>query len=135
MKKCNKCGQLKENEFYSKNPSRKDGLNSRCKTCQSEYIKQHYLKRKEYYVSKAKLSNQRKSEWLREIKNLYKIACVECGYDKHVEALDFHHKDRETKSFDINQAKSQSKKAIIEELNKCEVLCANCHRIRTYNER
>lgn len=63
----------------------------------------------------------------------YQSGCVECGYDNDHRALDFHHKNPEEKKFRINKVfsgtinKEQVQKALTE-IEKCEVLCANCHR-------
>lgn len=56
--------------------------------------------------------------------------CQNCGYDKNLSAIDFHHKNPETKKFQLDQRtlSNSSMKAIMEEFEKCEVLCANCHR-------
>ena len=69
--------------------------------------------------------------------SIYKELCVEykggkceiCGYDKYIGALDFHHKDPSQKKFNIAAAKlRQFNNETIEELDKCQMLCANCHR-------
>lgn len=73
----------------------------------------------------------------------FKFLCVEykggkceiCGYDKCVNAFDFHHLDPSKKDFGI--AKSKSKKfdyKIKRELDKCQLLCANCHREKHSNK-
>lgn len=54
--------------------------------------------------------------------------CSECGYDKCKEALDFHHIDPEGKEFILAAAWTLSEQRIKEEVAKCVVLCANCHR-------
>lgn len=55
--------------------------------------------------------------------------CAICGYNKCENALDFHHVNSEEKKFQINSiTMSFSNKRIMEELNKCILLCANCHR-------
>jgi len=54
--------------------------------------------------------------------------CERCGYDKYPEALDFHHRDRNTKKFNISQAKSLSKENLQLELDKCDLFCCRCHR-------
>lgn len=59
--------------------------------------------------------------------NLLGGKCSSCGYDKYVGALDFHHKDPEGKDFSISHAK-MSWRQIEEEIKKCVLLCANCHR-------
>lgn len=61
----------------------------------------------------------------------YKLedGCVDCGYKEHHAALDFDHV-RGEKSINVCNARSIS--AAKKEIEKCEVVCANCHRIRTY---
>ena len=54
--------------------------------------------------------------------------CVECGYNKSIYALQFHHIDPSTKSFGIAQAGVTRSYAELEaEADKCILLCANCH--------
>jgi hypothetical protein len=56
--------------------------------------------------------------------------CSRCGFDEHPAALDFHHRDDEEKLFSIGAGPCQYSWAkILEEIAKCDVLCANCHRI------
>lgn len=54
--------------------------------------------------------------------------CVVCGYNKCNEALDFHHIDESTKEFAISGSHARSWEKIRAELDKCALLCANCHR-------
>ena len=56
--------------------------------------------------------------------------CEICGYDKHLAALDFHHLDPTEKDFTVTTSKhSYSWVTIQKELDKCTLLCSNCHRI------
>lgn len=54
--------------------------------------------------------------------------CENCGYNKCVDALCFHHLNPENKDFQISHAYRKSKENIIKELDKCQLLCTNCHR-------
>ena len=55
--------------------------------------------------------------------------CCICGYDKCVDALEFHHKDPTQKDFGIStNGACRSWNKIKQELDKCILLCANCHR-------
>ncbi len=62
--------------------------------------------------------------------------CTQCGYNKSLNALDFHHPDPAKKEFGIAKAVTRYtwktvgdlEDYIVEEIEKCEVLCANCHR-------
>jgi ribosomal protein L44E len=62
--------------------------------------------------------------------------CMDCGYNEHPAALEFdHHVDSE-KSFNIGeQIGSRSRERLWEEIAKCDVVCANCHAIRTATRR
>lgn len=53
-------------------------------------------------------------------------ACQICGYNKSLVALHFHHRDPSKKDFIISRA-SKSWEAVLAELDKCDLLCANCH--------
>lgn len=54
--------------------------------------------------------------------------CERCGYSKCIGALHFHHKDPTKKNFTIaTRSRFTPWKMLIEELDKCELLCANCH--------
>jgi hypothetical protein len=55
--------------------------------------------------------------------------CSQCGYNKHHAALQFHHRDPETKKFGLGNCHNYSWKACLEEIEKCDVLCAICHAI------
>lgn len=59
------------------------------------------------------------------------VGCKECGYNAHPSALEFNHIDPSTKLYTISQAMKRPWSDIEAEIAKCEVLCANCHRIHT----
>ena len=56
-------------------------------------------------------------------------SCSSCGYNKNVSALHFHHKDYKAKEFklDLRVLSNRRWEVILEEVKKCEILCANCH--------
>lgn len=58
--------------------------------------------------------------------------CVECGYNKCLAAMEFHHFNMTEKDFGIGRLKSRSFEGMKQELDKCELLCANCHREKHY---
>lgn len=53
--------------------------------------------------------------------------CQNCGYDKCLSALSYHHKDPTQKKFEISDYKRRRLELIIEEAQKCVLLCHNCH--------
>lgn len=55
--------------------------------------------------------------------------CQVCGYNRCQDALDFHHKDESQKQFGIgSKGYTRSWEKVKQELDKCYLLCANCHR-------
>ena len=92
--------------------------------------------------TKVKASNRRakikyRAKWQKFLK-AYKVekGCMDCGFDKWYEALDFDHV-RGDKLFEIRAhiVQSKSEAVIMNEIAKCEVVCANCHRHRTEQRR
>ena len=62
--------------------------------------------------------------------------CADCGYNAHPSALEFDHAPGSKKVFNIGEKiGSYSRETLWAEISKCEVVCANCHAIRTYNRR
>ncbi len=127
QKLCSTCGEPKSVfDFHASN--RRAGartetngyIQSRCKECQ---------KADRRYYSK------RNNEFLREIKTSH--GCQDCGYNEHFSALDFHHINPDDKDFSVTSGEglSTSIKRLKVEIEKCIILCANCHRIRHYKER
>jgi predicted HNH restriction endonuclease len=56
-------------------------------------------------------------------------ACEVCGYNRCVAALDFHHIDEKTKSFSLStRGLTRSWEKIKNEIQKCVLVCSNCHR-------
>jgi hypothetical protein len=100
----------------------------------SEYHKQYHQKRKndpEYRERRKKVIKNiivRNRKWVDQ----YKIdhGCAICGYNKCARALSFHHIDPNTKKCTIStlcNCRASSVERIQTEINKCIILCANCH--------
>ena len=72
-------------------------------------------------------------KWWRELKST--MQCKECGENRSP-CLDFHHRHPNEKDFNLSTAIGNfvAKKLILEEMKKCIVLCANCHRMAHSNE-
>lgn len=63
------------------------------------------------------------------------VPCTDCGQRFPPFVMDFDHRDPSTKSFNVGAALGlmKSVEAILVEIAKCDVVCANCHRIRTHS--
>ena len=133
---CHQCGdtfQAKRDAKFCSPRCRELSRPERLKPT-SEQRKEWYQKRCEKPGYREKLNRQGRArdkkvkDWI----NKYKLAkgCQDCGYSLHHVALDFDHVKGE-KSINVCNAKSIS--AAKKEIEKCEVVCSNCHRIRTFN--
>lgn len=59
--------------------------------------------------------------------------CKECGEEFHPAIFEFHHRDPTTKDRDPSKLLSLKWETVKEELDKCDLLCANCHRLVHHN--
>ena len=109
MKTCKNCNKSKsDEEFFIR--TRDNKPYGWCKSCVTVYSKDRYRRYKQEAV------------------NYLGGKCFLCGYNKDIAALEFHHKDRSKKSKDYYAMKNWSLEKKKKELDKCILLCANCHR-------
>jgi hypothetical protein len=133
LKKCNFCDVEKPIDEF-KWMSR-DGLLRfpRCKTCEKEYRKNYYEKNKDKLTAQKKTQYQRLHEIVEEHKDK---PCVDCGNRYPSYVMDFDHIDPATKIIKVSAlVYSGSEPLLLDEISKCEVVCANCHRIRTHKRK
>jgi len=158
MKICTKCGKNKSDSEYSVQTGiRKDGQKDReprlcswCRECSSKQASESgKRKRKENPELQRKIGRERyhknkskRAPILKEKVKLYKKKCIDylggsceiCGYDKCAAAMDFHHEEPETKEFEISRQTPVFNDRIKKELDKCNLLCSNCHKEIHYNQ-
>jgi hypothetical protein len=114
-KKCSVCNEEKQlSEFYSRS-SRNHKPYDRCKKCFNKYVSDRWITKKIEAI-------------------IYKGSeCIDCKISYPTEPyviFDFHHRDPSNKDFDWSVLKLRTEKKIKEELDKCDLLCSNCHRKR-----
>ena len=81
-----------------------------------------------------KRNNKKKLEYMKRYKLF--VGCAFCGYKKHYAALEFDHINPDTKLGTLSQVyKGWGMKKLKDEIRKCQVLCANCHRVKTMEEK
>jgi hypothetical protein len=97
------------------------------------YQSEYYRKNSDYYKQKAKKRREGLQEWYDGIKEHLK--CTKCD-ESHSATLEFHHPD-DNKDFDIasSMRHGYSKERILKEMEKCVVLCSNCHKKLHYDLR
>ena len=120
MKQCNICHkELPQTEFFTaKVTENKTYYRLQCKKCTSKIRKKRRNEIKNWF-----------NDWKKT------LHCKKCGNDDW-RVLEFHHRNREEKEFAIGAVLNNgiSKEKLMAEANKCDVLCANCHRITHWEE-
>ena len=106
---CKLCGESNPDNFYG-------AKKTECKRCFN------------------KRSVERRRELKRKAVELLGGKCEHCGYNEHLSALEFHHKDPSKKDFTIGSS-GKKWEFIKEEALKCSLLCANCHRVEHFRLR
>ena len=82
-----------------------------------------YRCKNRYYV------NKRRKDLKKHLVEYKGGKCEKCGYDKCVDALDFHHLDPTVKELGLSQrGLTRALAKLKEEADKCILVCANCHR-------
>lgn len=92
----------------------------------------HYYRRHRTDEIERVMRRQRETlEWLRELR---RVPCADCGGTFPPHAMDFDHRDPTQKRFAIAGGKVllKNRDELVAEIAKCEIVCANCHAIRTY---
>jgi hypothetical protein len=116
MKTCGRCHQSKPlSEFYRK-PRKSGGVTVYCKPCFNAYTTERFRLRKKQAV-----------EYLGG-------RCGDCGGIFPYYVYDFHHLDPSQKDVQFTVLRRRSWEAITRELDKCVLLCSNCHRIRHWDK-
>lgn len=134
MKQCTKCLTNKSSDtdnFYK----RKNGsLESTCKECSKKRTAKVYLSNRVHHMAVSTASRNIRQNISREyiFQYLKDHPCVDCG-QSNVLTLEFDHTDPIDKKNTISKMMCQGDKLdnIKKEMSKCEVRCANCHKIKT----
>lgn len=130
MKLCTSCKQILPKASFSKNRAKADGLQTACKQCKKIWYDNYYLTNPK---EKARLARDRDANrdanyaWIAGLKA---APCADCGVSYPTCVMDFDHQG--DKEFSIGASMTKSRAALQREIDKCELVCANCHRIRTH---
>lgn len=105
----------------------------KCKyhSCTEEVRENPYRGHEPLFCSKRCKNKQAVFDYRKRMKQMYVDylggKCKICGYDKTTAALQFHHLDPSQKEFELSRAVTKSFDLAKPELDKCVLLCANCH--------
>lgn len=129
QKVCSKCKASKPIEEFNFR-DRLAGVRQRyCRDCGKRFTQDHYKRNKHQYIARSMRSNMKRREFVQRLKSR---PCADCGIQYPYYVMDFDHREGEEKVFEMNRISYVSMRAIKQEIEKCDVVCANCHRERTY---
>ena len=134
-RRCGRCDEWKPLAAFAWRRKAKGQLHNYCRPCHAAYHREHYQANKERYIAQAAAHKKalRLERTALLIEYFQDYPCVDCGEDDPV-ILEFDH--LRDKSFDIAQKiVDYNWERILAEIEKCEVVCANCHRRRTAERR
>jgi hypothetical protein len=109
-----------------------------CLECRRARGRSHYAQNREYYLHKARARNRQTTltvkKWILDY--LATHPCVDCG-NSDIRVLEFDHRDRLEKTAHVSVlvTTGYSLQTVQNEVDKCDVRCANCHSIRTREQR
>jgi hypothetical protein len=131
-KLCAKCSSVKPTSEFNRNKWKKDGLQHYCRECHYQSVIASQRTHREAFLKRLQRYNERKRNEIRRMvfEYLQTHPCVDCG-ESDVIVLDFDH--QRDKKHTISQLIISNKQwaDILNEIEKCEVRCANCHRRKT----
>lgn len=125
---CLNCHPFKSGIQEKRNSKNSNGKECVCHNCKKPFI---YNRKKGYKLNTCNSCVQKlRDRKIKEKAIKYKGGkCLNCGYNKYVEVLEFHHRNPTIKLFNISpQGYRKSWEILKIELDKCDLLCANCHR-------
>lgn len=130
-KHCGRCGEEKPlNEFHRW----RDAYQPWCKPCRRDYAAAHYQANKSRRQEQNKRRQAEFMAWYISLKA--GRPCADCGLTFHHAAMQWDHLPGETKKADVALlARRGSRRRVLEETAKCELVCANCHAVRSYRRR
>lgn len=144
---CSKCNIVKLKEHFYNNPKKR----GQCKSCVRIITMEYRIKNRNRILSnrrkwrtenKDKINKQKKIHRLKFIKKVLKYIdsikkgpCMDCNQSFPIKCMDFDHRPGEIKHKNITAYKSgnSSMKVIKREIAKCDLVCGNCHRLRTFS--
>lgn len=131
MKFCPGCSIKKPYSEFQRNKIKNDGYQSHCRKCKSRDDHKYYLTNKEVHYARVKsyLNKNRLNLW----NYLKKHSCIDCGETNPI-VLEFDHLSNKKASVAWLIGRKYSWKVIKNEIKKCKIRCANCHRIKTSQE-
>lgn len=130
-KTCTKCAVVKDLSLFAWKSMEHGTRQSYCLGCQKIASRAHYCANKSDYLDKNKRQKASLQEWYQSLKR--GKPCVDCQGVFHIQAMEYDHLPEFKKEMCVSEMvrRSCGKRRILDEIAKCELICANCHAART----
>jgi hypothetical protein len=134
MRRCTRCPFRGPDSAFAIKIKSKANNTGVCKPCKATYNASWYERNKAKHVQNVHANNKRyREEYRAELDKLKDAPCVDCGERFPPCVMDFDHIDPSSKKFSLaNAPVGLSWELVLSEVAKCDLVCANCHRIRTF---
>ena len=129
-KTCNKCRLEKPITEFHHHRGNKDGLQQQCVLCKKSTDAAGYRKHKDWYLKRNEERRKRIREIVRDLKS---APCVDCGKSYPYYVMDFDHRSNKYFTVSVGAHRGIGIDTLLQEIDKCDVVCSNCHRIRTHS--
>lgn len=135
MKRCSGCGELKALSAFHKNKGRKSGVNSRCKPCRAVVDHARYEAKVGTSLPRHPQRSERgRKAWLVSLKA--GKPCTDCGRIFAHQVMQWDHLPGTQKLGELGgEFRTRTREEILTEIAKCDLVCTNCHAIRTFSRR
>ena len=133
MKTCTKCGEAKPLEEFYRHAANRSGREGRCKVCRNADRRACAKGDPVTQALRTGAAYRKRRDWIWGLKS---NPCQRCGNSYHPTAMDFDHLPGFKKVFEVNgQGMMRTRTAVEAEIAKCQLLCAVCHRIVTWERK
>ncbi len=105
---------------------KKPSITSECRECKRQFVYNRKAGHR-LHICNSCSANKRRFRIKRILVEYKGGKCIRCGYDSNFKALAFHHRDPSSKDFDIGGSHCRSLEKMKAEVDKCDLLCFNCH--------
>ena len=131
LKRCGMCGLSKPLEDFHRRGAIRQSV---CRTCRRAYDAAYHRRTHPRRIEQKRRYHAELVEWYRRLKD---APCSDCGGRFHHAAMAWDHREPATNSSDVSSmiGRTHSRRQIVDEIAKCDLVCANCHAVRTFRRR
>lgn len=130
LKRCGWCNKRKKlTEFHRRGA----GYQSVCKGCRKEYDANYFAANRQRLIENKRNYRNEIVQWLRKYKESH--PCMDCEQYYPYYVMQFDHLPKFKKLYTIADQLTTSPKKLLKEIEKCDLVCANCHAVRSHKRR